>query len=420
MIENASVLDKLKNKYVLLALLVISLAYIAIAARGQYDFYIYMLAAKDMFAGKDMYTLTYVDGYHYYYSVLFACIIYPLSFLPIYFAKLIWLLVNFICLIRIIKIISSYFDLKVLPTKQQWIFLGLCTLSCFKLVLQNIDCQQITILILYLILEGLERIWKGNKILGALLITIAINFKLLPILFIPYLIYRREFIATFFIFLFYGVLLELPVIIIGAARNSFLLSSWWNLINPMNQKHVADTEEEGFNSLTTWLATLLVYRKPSVNDLQMPRNIANISITQLGYVINGVRLLFMAFSLYFLRTWPFVKQVTKTHRLWEVSYFLLITPLLFPHQQFYSFLLVAPALCYIYYHFITHYKTMSKLKYRLSIAAFALSFLLCNLNFLLGEFNAYYFYFKTLTYGVLLIVPMLAVSVPEPELKVKS
>jgi hypothetical protein len=63
---------------------------------------------------------------------------------------------------------------------------------------------------------------------------------------------------------------------------------------------------------------------------------------------------------------------------------------------------------------------MSKLKYTLSITAFVISFLLCNLSFLLGEYNIYYAYFKTLTYGMLMIVPMLAISVPEPELKVKS
>ncbi len=415
MIENASVTDKLKNKYILLASGLVALVYIALAAKRHEDFYIYLLAAKDLFAWKDIYTLKYVDGYHYYYSVLFACLIYPLSYLPVYLANFIWLSLNFFFFTRIIKIIGSYFNLRALPAKQQWIFLGLCTVSCLKLVTENLDCQQITICILYLTLEGLERIWKGNKLTGALLIALAINFKLLPILLIPYLIYRREFLASFLIFLFYSILLEIPVVIIGAAQNNFLLSSWWNLVNPTNQKHILDTEEGGFNSITTWLATLLVYQEPASNEPHLRRNIANITFTQLEYAINITRLAFFTFSLYFLRTWPFVKKVGKMHRYWEVSYFLLITPLLFPHQQFYSFLLVAPALCYIYYHFLRNYASMSKLKYRLVISVMILSFLLCNSSFILGEFNAYYSYFKTLIYGILLIVPLLAISVPHYE-----
>jgi hypothetical protein len=413
MIENASVIDKLKNKYVILVAVLVVLAYLVYAAIPKHDFYIYLLAAQDMFAGKNMYQATYVDGYHYFYSTLFTCIIYPFSFLPFFAAALIWLLLNIVCLIRIIKIASNYFNIRVLPAKQQWIFLAMCTLACIKFVMSNIEAQQITIIILWMVLEGLEKIWKGKIVLGALLIALAINFKLLPILLLPYLIYRREFLATLLIVLFYGISLELPVLIIGTERNKFLLSEWWNLINPTNQRHVVDTDEGGFASITTWLSTLLVYQAPKANELQMKRNIADISITQLGYVINITRLLFLAFSLYFLRTMPFVKKAGKTHRFWELSYFLLITPLLFPHQQYYSFLFAAPALCYIYYRFMTHYTTMSKLRYRLMIIFMTLSFIVCNLSFLLGEFNAYYGYFKTLTYGVLMIVPLLAVSIPE-------
>jgi len=416
MTENASVIDKLKNKYFLLVVALVSIAYMAFAASKQKDFYIFMLAAKDLFAGKDIYTLKYVDGYHFFYSVLFACFVYLLSFIPFYFAKLVWLLLNLYLLTRVVKIVAGYFNIGMLTVKEQWVFLGLCAVSCFKLVIQNFDCQQVTILILYLTLQGLESIWKGNKVWGALLIGLAINFKLLPLLLIPYLIYRREFKATLFIFIFYALFLELPALFIGTAQNNFLLASWWNIVNPTNPQHVLDTDEGGFNSLTTWLATLLVYQPPQHGEPNMARNIADISITQLSYVINAVRLLFLAFSLYFLRTIPFVKNVSKQHRFWEVSYFLLITPLLFPHQQFYSFLFAAPALCYIYYHFIRHYTGMSKPRYNLTIVAFALSFLLCNLSFLLGEYNIYYAYFKTLTYGVLLIVPLLAVSVPDKEM----
>jgi hypothetical protein len=413
--ENPSVIDKLKNKYIVFAIGLTVLAYLLYIATYRRDFYIYILASKDLFANKDIYALTYIDGYHYYYSILFACLIYPLSKLPIYIATVIWLMMNFFFLVRLIKIIGSYFKLTVLTIKQQWIFLAMCTAGCLKFAISNIEAQQITICILYLTLQGLELIWKDKKVLGALLIALAINFKILPIFLIPYLIFRKEFVAYFFIFVFYGLMFVIPALFIGKNHNIDLLYSWWGLINPTNAKHIVDTEEGGFNSLTTWLATLLVYEPPRPHDPHLYRNIASISVEKLELIINITRLLFLGFAAYFVRIWPFNKIEGKMQRYWEISYFLLITPLLFPHQQYYSFLLVTPALCFIYYHFITHYQSMSKRKYRLMITAFIASFILCNLPFLAGQFNSYWSYFKTLTYGVLIIVPLLAVSVPENE-----
>lgn len=415
MLEQKSVIDKLNNRYTIVRVVLVSLGYIAFAATKHKDFHIFMLAAKALFNGKDLYTITYVDGYHFFYSVLFACVVYPFTLLPEYLANFLWLSFNLFLLIRLIKIVAGYFNIKEFTIKQQWVFLSLCTLTCFKFALENIDCHQATILILYLSLQGLESIWKGNKIVGALLIALAINFKVLPILLIPYLLYRREFIATLFIFIFYAVLLYVPIIFIGIAQNNFLLSTYWSIINPANQRHVLDTEEGGFSSLTTWLATLLVYQPPRYNELTLARNIANLTVTQLGYIINIVRLIFLTFTLYFLRTKPFVKKVSKTHRFWELSYILFITPLLFPHQQLYSFLFATPAICWILYHFIKYYDSLSKPKRNTITVALTLSFILCNLSFLLGEYDLYYGYYKTLTYGILILVPLLIISVPDKE-----
>lgn len=128
-----------------------------------------------------------------------------------------------------------------------------------------------------------------------------------------------------------------------------------------------------------------------------------------------MRLAFVALSLYFLRTMPFKEKVGKQHRYWEMAYLFLITPLIFPHQQYYSYLLAAPALCYIYYHFLTHYSTASKMRNNVLIALFVLSFLLCNGGYIIGAYNWAFRFFKITVYGLLLIVPLLAVSVPEKE-----
>lgn len=262
MIEAPSVIDKLKNKYVMLVAAIAALAYIAIAAAGKEDFFIYLSAAKDLFAQKDIYSLTYKNGYHYYYSVLFAAAIYPLSLLPLYVANFIWLALNVFLLTRMVKIAGRYFNLDTLSVKAQWVFIALCFVSCIKFVLQNIDCQQATILIMYLTLEGLEQVFAGKKSRGAALIALAINIKLLPLLFIPYLIYRKEFKAFLYILLYYGLFLMLPLAFIGRQQNMFYLHSWLHLINPDAPKQILDTDEGGFASLATLLSTLLVKQAP--------------------------------------------------------------------------------------------------------------------------------------------------------------
>src|SRR4029077_6908699 len=318
---------KLKNKVAIAIYLLFTIIYIAIVGQRQGDFFIYLSASKDLFQGKDIFMLKYVDGYHYYYSLLFAILIYPFSWLPLLIAQYLWLLLNAFLMWRIVKILGGYFKLSTLPIKQQWIFFLMCCAFSAKFALANIYCHQITICVLYLTLQGLECIFSGKKIWGAVLIALGINFKLLPIVIIPYLLYRREFIASFVIVVAYAALLELPILFIGVQQNNFLLTSWWHLINPTNSEHVMDVEQRGFHSLTSFLAVLLVDKPPDKYELVIKRNIANLSIAQLNYVINIVRLAFVAFSFYFLRTRPFFSKINKAHRYWEISYILLITPL---------------------------------------------------------------------------------------------
>jgi hypothetical protein len=405
--------SKLKSKYAIAIYCLFTIIYIAKVSPGPCDFYIYLSASKDLFQGKDIFAVNYMGCFHYYYSVLFAILIYPFNYLPLLLAQYIWLYFNAFLMWQIIKILGGYFKLSLLPVKEQWVFFILCCAFSAKFVLANLYVHQITILILYLIVQGLEYIFSGKEILGAILIAIGINIKILPILLLPYLIYRRKFIASGLIVIIYALMLLLPAMVIGFHQNNILLSSWWQLVNPMNKEHLMDIDQKGFHSLTSFLANLLTYTPPDKQGLQMRHNIANLSLTQLTYVINAVRLVLVAFSLYFLRTRPFYTVITKSHRYWEISYILLITPLIFPHQQHYSFILAVPCMWHILYYVLKDHKNMSKFRFGLISTALTISFLTINATFLLGEFNPFYESFKILTYGVLLLVPLLAVTVPD-------
>jgi len=388
------------------------MGYLLIEAHHREDLFIYESGSKDILAGKDAYSIDYVDGFHYYYSVLFALLIYPLTFLPVYIGNLLWLLLNAVLLYRIAIIISSYFDFTTLTKKQKLLFIILSFLFGLRFIWANFHNQQITILILYLSLEGLQFVFSGNKFAGALLIALGINIKILPVVLLPYLLYRREFKVSFLVSIFYIAMLFLPGFILGFEQNNMLISSWWKLINPFNSIHNLDVDEVSFHSLSTLLATLLVKNVPDKFAMHIHRNIMDISYDHLVLVLNITRLIFISFSLYFLRTKPFISKVSNMHRFVEISYLLLLIPLIFPHQQGYAFIFIMPAVSYIIYYLITQRNALPNSKFRIITAFMILSYLLCNLELLLGEFGEYYDHFKILTYGTLLVIPLLAVCYP--------
>ena len=93
---------------------------------------------------------------------------------------------------------------------------------------------------------------------------------------------------------------------------------------------------------------------------------------------------------------------------WELSYILAITPLVFPQQRSYGFLLLFPAVAYLMYQlFFSGISRKKGLK-----TAFILILLLLNLELLLGNFREYYWHFKTLTYASLMLLGLLAMMPP--------
>jgi len=388
------------------------LIYLLIHASYKGDLLIFELGSNDIVYGIDAFSKKYVDGYHYYYSALFAIIIYPLYLLPAYIGTFIWLLLNVILLVRIVMLCSRYFDINTLSEKQSMWFFLFTIIFALRFIFSNLNSQQITIVILYLVIEGIALIFSNKKLAGAALIALGINIKLLPLVILPYLLYRKEWKAFIFTIIFWIMMLYLPGLVLGFHQNNILIGSWWNLINPSNSIHVVDVDERSFHGLSTLLATLLMEHVPDHYALPIKRSIAEVSYTQLTWILNITRLVLVSFTLYFLRTKPFVSISHKLHRYCEISYLLLLVPLIFPHQQPYAFLFIMPAVSFIIYYLITHYKVVSQLQFTLILSFLVISYLCCNLDFIFGEFREYYTHFKILTYGALIIIPLLAFSFP--------
>ena len=395
------------KKYIGWVLLALLIAYEATRI-GDLD--IYLGASRDLFNHQNIYTNTYQEWYHYYYDNVFAILIYPLSFIPLYWANVFWSIINMACTYRLWQILKEYIPINKLTIKQRGIFTWLFAIFIFALWHRNIHLTQITIIILWLSLEGYNLLDKGKIMLGALLIGLGITIKLMPLVFIPYLLYKGRWRESLAICLAIVVLLLIPALGIGWDYNIFLLKERWAILNPANSEHILDVSERSFHSITSLFSTLFVENARNQYSLHIKRNIADVSLDTLKLYINIARLFFVGFTIYFLRSWPFNNTSSKIKSWWEISYFLLVIPLIFPHQQHYAFFFSAPAIAYCLYFAITclSWSTMrvSK-KYAWYFLCIIIFFLLSS-HFVLGVHQNYYNHFKTLTYGVIFIIPILA------------
>ena len=186
-----------------------------------------------------------------------------------------------------------------------------------------------TIFLLWACLESIYLIRKKKVVWGAFILALAIDIKILPLVMIPYLVYRSYYKGTAYTLFLCIVLLFLPGLVVGWSTNLFLLSEWWNHINPTKSEHILEVAR-GAHSLTAMLPPLLTETQAKL-DIQ--RNILSLSPEHAMQITNVLRFSLIIFSLYFLKWTPFRTSSSRLLQLRELSYLLLLIPLIFPRQQ---------------------------------------------------------------------------------------
>lgn len=372
------------------------------------DFKVFLEAAKMISQGINPYDKwIYISQDHYleyFYSPLWATLLIPFTHVPHYIPNMIWLFANAFFLYRIWKLLMSYFDPESISSKQKSLILFLCVLVSIRFILYNFELIQMTIFLLWGMLESLNCILDRKKILlGSLILALVINIKIMPLVLIPYLIYRGYFKAVGFIFLFSILFLALPLLIIGIEFNSLLIDEWWNVINPSNSRHLMEVET-GPHGLTALIPTLFT---ETIGDFSYRRNILSLGINESNMILNGIRLALILLTVYFLRWPPLRLEQTKLHRLIEVSYLLLLIPLIFPHQQKYAFALLIPAQLVLIYFLVTTDGENRDFRFKTILVLFIISFVLMTLTTdgLIGRhWNNITQHYRLITYGALLLI----------------
>lgn len=396
-----------KERWLLLGLAALG-AFIAvsavIASFQRNDMDIFLAAARDLLDGENPYSKKYDTWYTYFYSPLFALLISPLLALPLPVAKLIWSLLGMAAVLRSFQLmgrllLGGFSRTEVLAVN----FFAL--LFLLQSVRDNINAMQVTLLLVWLCLEGLALIGKGRWAWGAGLIALGIDMKLIPLVLLPYLIWRRRWKASVAVIMWLVLLQALPALVVGWDRLNELNSTRYAVLDPSSARHVVDEEEPGFIALGSLLSAYLSDLGGNDHSPDLPRNPVSLEVQQLSLLLWIGRLLFAGIALLFLRWPPFRPAASPLHAAFEVAYLLLVCVLIFPHQRNYSFFLAAPAVLCIARSMALRLR--SGPPSRKLLAACSAIYLLSNAELLLGEFGMVYQHYKLLSFMVLALIGLL-------------
>jgi Glycosyltransferase family 87 len=393
-------------------LLFLSLLYfIKVLNIGEGDFSVYYGAAKDIAQGKSIYFVEYPvgdkDTCSYSYPPFFAMLLIPFTILPLALADFLWLLLSLVLLLRTFHLIDNFLDLNTFfttKTYRLWVFIVL--LFSARFILYNFDMSQTTLVLLWGCLESLDLTLKNRPILSGLLLATVISIKLMPLVMLPYFFYRR-FFKTGFSTLGFLILLNMgPSVFYGFEGYFSVLNQWKSVINPIKPEFILEENRvmESAHSLSALVPSLLT---DNVTRFGINRNFTVLPYQKVVFWLTISQLFFIILTLFFLKTRPFVSILDKKRLFYEVSYLLLIVPLIFPHQQKYAFVMLLPAVAFIGFEFLKEKQkgNIPKIVTVLMVIVWLLT--TASTDGIIGrQLYEYGQYFKLITWGtILLIVP---------------
>jgi len=292
-----------------------------------------------------------------------------------------------------------------------------------RFILYNFAMIQMTIFLLWGCLESVDLIKAKKNIFGGFLLALVINIKILPIVIIPYLLYRKQFKSIAYTLIFSLIFLLLPSLYLGWSNNIFLLNEWWSAINPSNSEHLIESDLR-LHSLTALIPPLLT---ETSSKIKISRNIIEIGKEAAILALNITRVSIVFLSFYFIKWPPFVKEKSRLSQLRELAYIILTIPLIFPHQQKYAFALAIPAIFYLCHFIVVNFQqrkeVIKKTKWFILIAVVFASFILTTLSTdgLIGrELSNITQHFKTITWGTILLIFALMLADPQTIIRSKK
>ncbi len=410
--------SQLRQRILFGLLFVLGVVYLVFEYDHVGDFLVYYQASQNLFLSKNIYAEGYGEMHvlPYYGSPSLAFLLGPFTLLPFPIAAMAWKICSLFFLYRTWLLIESYFDIQALSPREYIWFILISFFSVSFVLYRNFTLNQFTVFLLYVILEGLHLVVDKKKdFLGANLIGLGIVCKMLPLVTIPYFVYRGYRKAALFTILCTLFWVFFPLVFLGWENGSLLLQEWLHTINPNQERHVFDVTTNDIHGLPAFIPILFIEDLGfDQYTLTLRRHIVNLDPQVVKIILHIVRGFFIAFALYFLRSHIFQKETRPQWQLWELGYILTITPLIFPQQRLYAFYFLFPAIAYLTYHIIKYNRERleSSGPVPFLFYVYATSILIFNLELILGHFREYYWHFKTVTYSVFVFLYVYAATPP--------
>ena len=210
-------------------------------SRKMPDFEVYRTAGERAIAAEPLYRAE--DGhFQFKYLPAFALLASPLALMPLPAAKALWFAASAVMMVLLLGL-----SLKALPRLRRspvllvvLTFLAMAKFYAHELVLGQVN-------LLFGVLVVLAVVWmRANRDAWAgALLALAVIVKPYAVIFVPWLVSRRNRAAFFAMLAGLAVLLLLPVARYGWAGNLALLGDWWRTVtmttapNLLNQDNVS-------------------------------------------------------------------------------------------------------------------------------------------------------------------------------------
>lgn len=235
--QSPNFLAALKSKYALFAALLVvifSTAGVYFVATSRFvDFPVYYWSGVSLLNGRtDLYAPDFSWGIlmDYRYPPLFLILFCPLSLLPFPVASFVWWM---FCLLQIAA--CAYFVQKLVEESgfaQKFPIIWLVVLFLVgQYFVMAIKYGNAHLLVTCLLFGSFYFVTKRKTVwLAALLIALAISFKIVPVLTLPYFVIKRRWKYLGFVAAFLVILNLLPALYFGFGKNLQLLENWYQHI----------------------------------------------------------------------------------------------------------------------------------------------------------------------------------------------
>lgn len=302
--------------------------------KGTDDFDVFMFAAKKLANGQNIYLPPYFNDLRYLYLPFFAWVLSFMNGLEMTSAKFIFLLLNLGLLFRLVWILKEYAKSVNLNLYRNFVWVIPVSLLLVYFVNMNFSVMQLTILILWCILESNWQLRKGREVAAGAILALGAVIKVMPLVFILFYLYKKHtklFVSSIVAMI---VLLLVPSISLGFNGNLLLINDWFLIIDPSYDNHFSANET--FN----------------IADWQGLTSIAAFWFNDTGagiglLFLNVMRLVVLAFAMLIVGFKPFVSEKSNAESFRNLSVISLCIPIIFPHMRNYDYLLIVPAVLWI-------------------------------------------------------------------------